>query len=254
MSKRFTDTNKWNKGWIHSLDPKYKLLWVYLIDMCNHAGIWDCNLELASFQLGIDYDLMETIKVFEDKIEIIDSGNKWFISSFIHFQYGELNESNRVHLSVINILKKEGAYKGLTSPMHGAKDKDKGKAKAKNKDKDTVLSDKQQKEKKESLKRNKEMFEDLWDIYPKKQKKEPSRVRFKTLSSDEELFSEIVRDVTERSKSYEWRKRDGKFVPLLSSYLHQKLWTDDMFPVDAPASEVDESRMPYNEPETPTRF
>ena len=115
MAKRFTDTNKWNKVWIQSLEPKYKLLWIYLTDMCNHAGIWDCNIPLAEFQLGLKYDVKETISVFEDKIIIIDKGSKWFIPSFIHFQYGELNEFNRVHQSVIRILKKEGAYKGLTS-------------------------------------------------------------------------------------------------------------------------------------------
>ena len=53
---------------------------------------------------------------------------KWFISKFIDFQYGTLNPENRTHKSVIDILNKEGAYKGLTSPELGCKDKgtDKG--------------------------------------------------------------------------------------------------------------------------------
>ena len=39
MAKRFTDTDKWKKGFMKSLSTKYKLLWLYIVDDCNHAGI-----------------------------------------------------------------------------------------------------------------------------------------------------------------------------------------------------------------------
>ena len=39
MAKRFTDTDKWKKGFIRNLPTKYKLLWLYILDDCNHAGV-----------------------------------------------------------------------------------------------------------------------------------------------------------------------------------------------------------------------
>ena len=35
MAKRFTDTDKWKKGFIKRLPAKYKLLWLYILDDCN---------------------------------------------------------------------------------------------------------------------------------------------------------------------------------------------------------------------------
>ena len=55
MAKRFTDTGKWKKKWIRQLDPKYKLFWFYLLDNCDHAGVFDADIESASFHIGLEY-------------------------------------------------------------------------------------------------------------------------------------------------------------------------------------------------------
>ena len=47
MAKRFTDTDKWKKGFIRNLPAKYKLLWLYILDDCNHAGVWETDFEVA---------------------------------------------------------------------------------------------------------------------------------------------------------------------------------------------------------------
>jgi hypothetical protein len=70
---------------------------------------------------------------FKDRVQDLGSG-KWFIPKFIDFQYGQLDASNRVHMSVLAILKKEGANKDLTSPLLGAMDMDKDKDKDKDKE------------------------------------------------------------------------------------------------------------------------
>src|SRR5574343_673551 len=134
MSKRFTDTNKYKKPFIRSLPGAYKLLWDYLYHDCDHAGIWIVDFEIAQLYIGIDMPVKkdEALKLFnngEKRIIEIDGGTKWFIYPFIEFQYGELNEVNRAHSSVIQILKKHKIYKNknkpLTSPLQGANDKDK---------------------------------------------------------------------------------------------------------------------------------
>lgn len=137
MAKRFTDTDKWKKGFIKTLEAPYKLLWLYILDECDHAGIWHAEIEVAQLRLGIDITEAEALEAFSDKIERIDGGEKWFIRDFIEFQYGSLNPENRAHNSVIERLKKVGidikSLRPLTSPLqapvYGAMDMDKDKDK-----------------------------------------------------------------------------------------------------------------------------
>ena len=111
-----------------------KLFWIYLLTDCDHAGIWDVDVERASFQLKVELNEAEILETFNRKIVPFKT-DKWFVPKFIVYQYGELNENNRVHNSVINILNKYGLYKGRVSPLQGVKDKDKDKDKVKDKDK-----------------------------------------------------------------------------------------------------------------------
>jgi hypothetical protein len=124
MAKRLTASEKWDDPWFCDLDANYKLAWLYLLDKCNHAGIWSPNFKLMEFHLGFQ----PRIGGFGGRVVALKDG-KWFIPKFIDFQYGELNPENRAHLSVIHILKKEGASKPLVSPLQGDKDKDKDKDK-----------------------------------------------------------------------------------------------------------------------------
>jgi len=128
MAKRLTDTDKYKKPFIRGLPGPYKLLWDYLCHECDHAGIWIIDFEVAQVYLGQDMkvnreDALRYFNQGETRIIEIDR-NRWFIAPFIEFQYGVLNEQNRVHNSVIKVLKKynlwDGASKGLTSPLLGS--------------------------------------------------------------------------------------------------------------------------------------
>lgn len=134
MAKRLTDTTKWDRKNFQDLSLKMKLVWFYLVDRCDHAGIWHVNLDLMSFQVGEKISIDDLRQEFGNKLVWL-SDSKVFIPDFIDFQYGKLNSANRMHKSVIEILEKEGAYKALGSPLQGAKDKDKDKDKDKNKKK-----------------------------------------------------------------------------------------------------------------------
>ncbi len=138
MAKRMTDTDKWKKRFVRDLSPQHKLLWFYILDDCNHAGIWEVDIEVASIRVGYElvYDMLP--KEFLDKVVIFDNGDKWFIPDFIDFQYGELNPNSNVHKSVIQLLERynlEGYVKGLQTLPNTVQDKDKvivkDKAKAK---------------------------------------------------------------------------------------------------------------------------
>jgi hypothetical protein len=139
MAKRFTDTDKWKKPFIRGLPTPYKLLWFYILDDCNHAGVWEVDIEVAEIRTGEKFSILYALEIFGDRVQKI-SENKWFLPDFISFQYGELNEKNRLHLSVINILNKY-EIKDLTSPLQGVKEQ----YKDKDKDKVTVFENEKQK-------------------------------------------------------------------------------------------------------------
>ena len=107
MAKRMTDTDKWKHPWFRKLPPEHKLLWQYILDNCNHGGIWHKDEELAEFQIGNQYDWQEVRFLFKEKFFEADS-DKWFIFSFIEFQYGKMNPASKVHQSVIRILENAG--------------------------------------------------------------------------------------------------------------------------------------------------
>lgn len=136
MAKRFTDTEKYRKTFFRGLPGAYKLFWDFLCLECNHAGIWYVDFQIAQIYLGDDMrvDPETALRLFnQDKkrVQVLAEGRKWFIRTFIEFQYKvspeQLNPANKVHASILTALLKEGACKPHASPKLGAKDKEKDK-------------------------------------------------------------------------------------------------------------------------------
>ena len=136
MAKRFIDTALFSKKWIRELDVDMKLFWIYLLTKCDHAGIWDVDIDLAAFQIGVELDETTILNTFNRKIVPFKDG-KWFIPKFIEYQYGELNENVNTHKSVIKLLTKYGLFVDnqlLPNSLATVQDKDKDKVKDKKKD------------------------------------------------------------------------------------------------------------------------
>jgi hypothetical protein len=111
-------------GFLRKLPAEYKLLWLYMWDDCDHAGIWHIDLDTAFTRLGIKFSLEKIRGLFAEKVVEFESGTKLFIPDFIAFQYGELKQANKVHRSVFKSLESYG-IKGYGSPLEGAMNKDK---------------------------------------------------------------------------------------------------------------------------------
>lgn len=140
MAKRFTDSNKWDHAWFRKLATKMKCAWFYICDKCDHAGIWVADFEALAFNVNEKVSKEEFESTFQDKVKLVDQ-DKYFIESFILFQYGALNPNNQVHKSIL--LKLENIapgqplkinLKGLFIPKAGAKDKEEDKVKYKDKE------------------------------------------------------------------------------------------------------------------------
>jgi hypothetical protein len=133
--KRFTETTKWEDPWFRRLPPEMKLLWSWILDRCDNAGIIDPDIDLASFQIGYQYPI-DTLSKFDGRVVQIECG-KWFIPKFIQFQYGELSTDCRAHKPVFQSLEKHGInatdlhLKGYPKGINTLQEKDKDKDKEK---------------------------------------------------------------------------------------------------------------------------
>ena len=114
MAKRFTDTEKWFDSWYSNLDHFGKLLWGYVLDRCDHAGIFEPNLKDINYFTGSAYKMSEIEKILEDRIIIIQDGKYWFIPKFITFQYtNTLSNKNKAVAKVISRIEEYGLLKFL---------------------------------------------------------------------------------------------------------------------------------------------
>lgn len=151
MAKRLTDVNKWDKLWFRKLNPTQKCFWMYLVDRCNYAGIWEVDFEIAQIYVGEALANDEIREIFKDQYVELGNGSKWFIKDFIRFQYGTLTDSNKMYRSVISVLDSEHfdytPFMGHISPIDGGKDKDtvkdmvKDKVTVKVKDKERIVKE-----------------------------------------------------------------------------------------------------------------
>jgi len=105
MAKRFTDTEKWKDPFFNELHSDYKLVWIYLLDDCNHAGVWKKSIKRLNFDCGTNLTEECILNTFGDRI-IPVSEDKWFIPKFIYFQYGKdfIKSKQKTVLSAIEIL------------------------------------------------------------------------------------------------------------------------------------------------------
>jgi len=132
--KRFTETDKWKDPWFRRLDGRLKLLWFWLCDQCDNAGIIDPDMELAAFQIGVAVSELDLLS-FEGRIKQIANG-KWMLTKFIPFQYGDLSEACPAHKPVFRSLESNRVLNGYSKGINTLQDKDKDKDKEKDTEKD----------------------------------------------------------------------------------------------------------------------
>jgi len=160
MAKRFTDSNKWDKIWFRKLTPVHKCLWFYICDRCDHAGIWEVDLETASYFIGEIISLDETEKVFEKQFIRINNGSRWIIKDFLVFQYGQYDEKNKMFKPIQSSLNKHGVSMGDIWGIYPLKVQVQVKEKVKVKVQEKVKDNKEKIQKFD--------FQAIWNKYPNK--------------------------------------------------------------------------------------
>jgi hypothetical protein len=84
-----------------------------------------------------------------------------------------------------------------------------------------------------------EKFKRLADVYPNKRDIDEARKVWRGLLEFHSLIDRMVETVTAWSKGEEWQRDDGRYVPLLSTWLRKKRWEDPHPPAAKPGKSRD---------------
>jgi hypothetical protein len=112
MAKRFTDTDKWKDEWYTELTSDYKIIWQYLLDTCDNAGIYKRNIKLLNYYCNTNVSAEDILKVFNKRVSQL-ADDKWLINKFCVYQYGNdfLESTNKAVLSAVKILEQNNIIK-----------------------------------------------------------------------------------------------------------------------------------------------
>jgi len=226
MAKRLHDTDCWAKSWFRHLPAKSKILWLYCLDKCNCAGIWEIDFEQASFFTGEKFT-ENNLKDLEKQFKRIDE-KRLLILDFIDFQYGELTETHKMRKKVFSIL----AFFDIKYPIDTLSE---SLDTVKDKDKDNIVCINSidtiktpiiiGEEKKQQYSDDFELF---WNAYPRKTGKGAAwKVWGKIPSGTLPL---ILTALEWQCKQEQWVKEGGQFIPMPATYLTQARWEDQPTP------------------------
>lgn len=112
MAKRFTDTDKWKDEWYTELPNDYKVIWQYLLDTCDNAGLYKRNIKLLNYYCNTNVSAEDILKVFNKRVTQL-TDEKWLINKFCIYQYGTdfLDSTNKAVLSAVKILEQNNIIK-----------------------------------------------------------------------------------------------------------------------------------------------
>jgi hypothetical protein len=105
MAKRFTDNEKWQDNWFTDLTNDQKIIWIYLLDHCDNAGLWKVNIKNLNYFCSTNISVEEVISVFKNRLTQVKE-DLFLINKFCLFQYGPdfLRSGNKAVISAINKL------------------------------------------------------------------------------------------------------------------------------------------------------
>jgi hypothetical protein len=122
MAKRLTDSEKWKDPWFKHLKCEMQLFWLFVLDTCDHAGIWKDQLDDFNCISGSPLDYEKIIINFEGRMIPLND-ETFLIPKFVLFQYTNFNsEKNNAHKGVMRSLDSFGVtYEQVASFVRSEK-------------------------------------------------------------------------------------------------------------------------------------
>ena len=78
------------------------------------------------------------------------------------------------------------------------------------------------------------LFDSFWQAYPKRIAKAKAEEAFSKLNPDEELMKVMLAALKAWSKTDQWTKESGQFVPNPTTWINQRRWEDELPQQDKP--------------------
>jgi len=81
-------------------------------------------------------------------------------------------------------------------------------------------------------KKQEQLFDQFWQLYPRKKNKGQAERVWAKLRPNDELFASILAGLERAKASYDWQKEGGKYIPYPATWLNAKGWEDEYTPVE----------------------
>lgn len=237
------DTGKMLRG-----DPHAQLLALYLMT-CPHAnmiGVFHCPLVYMAHETGLPSEGASKAlqRLCEAQFCTYDEASETvFVHRMAAFQVGEsLKEGDNRVKSVIkewqNIASTQlqQAFAAIYSvafhlPIEGKKTRP---SKAPSK---PLRSQEQEQEQDQD--KGASAFEQFYKAYPRKEARKDAEKAFTSLAPNPELLATILAAVALQSRSKQWTKEGGKYVPLPATWLRAERWNDEVSAHDSAGAPAD---------------
>ena len=83
--RRWTETTKWTDRWFRRLDVTSKVFYLYLLDNCDEAGVWEEDFEMLAFHTGISICRDALVEDLGERLQVLE-GEKILVRKFLPFQ------------------------------------------------------------------------------------------------------------------------------------------------------------------------
>ena len=223
---RFTQPAKWDNPWFRALPRDLKLLWVYMCDRCDWAGVWRVDPDRVRFEAGIKVDAAELPPEFEGRVKDLEDGH-WWLRTFLEQQKNlPLNPENRAHKPIIASLVKHGLYEESQSPFEApSKPLARGTGIGIGKGKGTEGES----EGKGGMPKRLLVaeFDALWESYPRKEGKASALDDFIKARRAGESLDAITAGVKAYAAHIKASGTEPRYIKQGGTWFHQKGWLDD---------------------------
>lgn len=71
-------------------------------------------------------------------------------------------------------------------------------------------------------------FDQFWTVYPRKIGKGAARKVFARINPNDELLKRMITAVVKQSKTTDWTKEGGQYIPHPTTWLNQERWEDEV--------------------------
>jgi hypothetical protein len=243
MAKRFIDTGIFDDAWYMDLSKDGKILWLYFITKCDHAGMLNLNIKLCKVQTGIN-DIPTVIKELGNRLVTV-SQLLYFIPKFIEFQYPNFPNSNvKQQASAIEILSKYQLFNKetltVTQQLPNCYDNDND-----NDNVNVIVNDNENEKHPKKLNFS---FEYYWNLYDKKVGNKDKIIKKWNALTDHEREAAI-----KYIPGYISSKPDKQFRKDPATFLNNKSWNDEIILSSTKNNKthgIPEKKRDYSNPET----